>query len=120
MNEETCYLCFRITKADVLRTCFKLWQPKEARTIGREATRLIRETYLKNRIVFCGKKKSKIIGGLLYWLHLRSRTWTISYITQSRISAIFGQPLHTAMVRQGFKMWTQLLENEVPFQTLKS
>ena len=104
-ENETCYLCMRITKADVLRTCFKLWKSGKAREIGNEAAEILKAAYLENRTYFCGKTKGRILGGLLYTLNKKYFPFDAEeYVTQIELGSVLNT--RPVSIRHGYQDWS--------------
>lgn len=77
---------------------------------------MLKETYLKHRIRFCGKKKGRVIGGLLFYLKQKYgfQYPEKGYVTQEMIATVLKTAIPT--VREGYYDWLKLL----PSESLKS
>jgi len=72
---DKCWVCLRITPAYVLKQAHIVWSenPKIARKIGLEASKIIEKAYHKNRFFFCGKRGRSLLSGLFYLLGARHK-----------------------------------------------
>lgn len=71
-NEETCFLCLRITPKEVLSYAHKVWKdPEVARKIARKTSEYIRSCYRGDPTMFSGKGGRMILAGFFYLFSLQ-------------------------------------------------
>jgi len=82
---DVCYLCLRITREEVLKMAHLIWPDGQtAREIASEASDIIRETYLRNPTLLCGKSSRAIVAGLFYILGIEHA----APVTQRRLERL--------------------------------
>ena len=86
-----------------------------------EAMQLIEDAYRKNPAMFCGKKQTRIIGGLIYLLGLHHRGDLKKSPTQGEVLLVFNPDawrnsrgeVGATTIRNGFKDWLKILDGKV-------
>jgi len=73
MSKGRCWVCLRITPQETLKLAHRIWEnPKVARKIGLEASKLIEECYQNKPTFFCGKPRMSVLSGLFYLLGFKN------------------------------------------------
>lgn len=68
MSADVCYLCLRITAEQVKEWAGRVWPEKLAGRRAEETVHLIRRTYLRDPIFFCGRSARAVVSGIFYAL----------------------------------------------------
>ena len=97
-----CWVCLRITPAQVLRAAHKIWKDRKwARAIGEVAAETIRKCYERDKVFLCGRSLKGTLGGLFYILGRESD----QIVSQEHIASALGSSGVT--VRESYRRWLQ-------------
>jgi len=99
--QKECVLCARIPPKETLKLAHKVFNMNHslARTIGKEAITLLKRSYKIKSVLFCGRTKKSILGGLFCLLALKYDQVITFYEVAKRLN------VSTSTIRTVAQLW---------------
>lgn len=105
MTAEKCWLCLRVNPKRILQTTRQLFTNlKQAHEVGKEASKLLRQAYLKNPTALCGRKAGALIAAAirLASMKLYAENRLPEIPTQRQLANLCNITEHTVRVNEHY------------------